>query len=162
MASMSEQSVSQHLRSALAPLSEGDAIDDCSLRKQLGWFEFFLPQVLREVHGAWANESLDGFLPAIVRKTAPLEAEIVGHCILISDQTVAPFHLRVQIAADVDEICWMELRLGITENGKMRRLPSAGNWPSKHFWLSSPEIANSIDWAYAVTFGAKRCDSATL
>jgi hypothetical protein len=160
---MSEQSVCQYLRSALAPLAAGEAIDDFNLMQHLGWFEFFLPKVLREIRAHWEeDESLDGFLPAIARKTGPREAEIVGHCILISDQTVAPFHLRVQIAADVDEICWMELRVGETENGKMRRLPYDGKWPSKHFWLSSAEIVAAIDWTYAVTFGTKQHNPATL
>jgi hypothetical protein len=157
----SEIRVSQFLRAALASIADGEVLADDDLTTQLSGFEHFLPKLLREVHAEWEDESLDGFLPVIARKAGPLEAEIIGHCILISDQTIVPFHLLAQIDVRVDEICWMELRLGKTENGKMVRTPYGGNWPSKHFWLSQSDL-DSMDWSYAITFGAKQRDSTTL
>jgi hypothetical protein len=162
MASMSEQSVSKYLRAALAPLAVGEAIADDIGGYRLSCFEAFLPQVLREIHPEWAEESLDGIYPIISRKTGSREAETIGHCILITDQTIVPFHLRVQFAADCDEICWLELRFGERANGNMVRTPYGDNWPSKHFLKSLPDIVHSIDWFYAVTFGEKQVDSAAL
>jgi hypothetical protein len=127
---------------------------------KLGGLETFLLEVLREVHPEWEGESLDGILPIIARKTGPREAEILGHCILITDQTVVPFHLRLQVDADQDEICWLELRLGKAENGKMVRTPYDGNWKNKHL-QSVPEQSNRT-WAYAVTFGQKQYAAAAL
>ena len=120
----------------------------------LARLEWFLPAVLREVHVQWRHESLDGLLPYVARKTGENEAEIIGHCILISDQTTTPLHLRLQLAQDADEISWLELRLGEQGESGMVRAP----YPT----LRMKKVAalkdgiDSIEWVYKVTFGDKR------
>ena len=109
-----EERFCRRLRAALARLPSGVNIPNApELLEALNELEYLLPDILAEVHREWErDESLDGILPLVARKTAEREAEIFAHCILIRDQTTAPFHLRVQITPDVDEISWLELRLG--------------------------------------------------
>ena len=91
----------------------------------LSGLEFFIPQVLAEIHPEWKHESLDGFYPVVARKTGEGEAEIFGLCILISDQTTTPFHLRLQSSPSSDEVSWLECRLGEAGEHGMVRTPLA-------------------------------------
>ena len=109
--------------------------------------------MLPEVHGEWGNESLDGILPLVARKTAVRELEIVGHCILISDQTLAPFQHSLRIApGDADEIARLELRLGERGEDGMVRRPYNFDATNQHTYAFPQRLAK-IDWAYQVTFG---------
>jgi hypothetical protein len=117
--------------------------------------EFFLPQVLAEIYAEWNHESLDGILPQVARKTGNGEAEIFGLCILISDQTLTPLHVRLQVAASNDEISWLECRLGKHGKNGMVRTPYSSSAAAKrlHALGGKPEL---IDWVYKVTFGPRR------
>jgi hypothetical protein len=79
--------------------------------------------------------------------------EIAGHCILISDQTLAPFHLRLRIApGDANEISWLELSVGERGANGMVRQPYNSGATSKRTYALPQRLAK-IDWAYQVTFG---------
>jgi hypothetical protein len=121
--SKAEARASGSLRILLADLPVGASIGDSEqLRDFLGSLEFFLPAVLQEIHPEWKSESLDGFLIHSAQKTGDQEAEFIGHCILITDQTTTPFHLRTQIASSTDEVSWLELKLGeMGRDGIVRR-----------------------------------------
>jgi hypothetical protein len=151
-----EESVSRSLRAILSGVANGIEIEDSEqFRDFLLGLEFFLPDVLREIHPEWNDESLDGFLPYSVRKTADQEVEIIGHCILISDQTTTPFHLRLQLAADVDEVSWLELKLGERGESGMVRRPYS-NPPSLKRVATLKDGKDTIDWVYKVAFGQRR------
>jgi hypothetical protein len=157
MVSPTEVTVSCSLRLVLDGLAVGEAIADSeAFRNLLTGLEFFLPAVLGEVHGQWKYESLDGILPAVARKTGPGEAEIIGLCILISDQTLTPIHVRLQVSPLVDEIMWLECRVGERGDGKggMLRTPytaMSGKQPA--VVAGRP---NDIDWVYRVGFGQRQ------
>ena len=85
--------------------------------------EHYLPAVLCEVLNYWKDESLDGVFNELATVTAPRQVEIAGTCILISDQTLTPFHLQLHVASDVDEIEWLDCRLGEIRDGAMLRAP---------------------------------------
>jgi hypothetical protein len=125
------------------------------LREVCSCLEYFIPGVLRERHPEWKHESLDGVIPFIVRKTGKGEAELIGECILISDQSVAPIHLRMQIASDKEEIAWLECRLGERKDDCLRRVPYNANLPTRQV-LQAAEDVNTIRWFYAVTFGERQ------
>jgi hypothetical protein len=158
MASRAEESISRSLRAVLADLPDGAGIGDSEqFRQVLSGLEFFLAhQVLREIYPEWDHESLDGIMPMLARKTGVGEAEIFGLCILISDQTVTPLHVRLQVAASTDEVSWLECRLG--ERGKHGtvRLPyDSSNAMAKRLYALSGKH-DQIDWVYKVSFGHRR------
>lgn len=152
MASQAEENVGRTLRAILADLPVGADIPRLDeFQYCLGALEFFLPTVLAEIHSEWNDESLDGILPVVARKTGEGEAEIYGQCILITDQTLTPIHLHLQIDPLRDEVSWLELRLGsMGESGTIGR-------PYKLRWTADvPGLPDKIQWAYQVTFGKKR------
>jgi hypothetical protein len=158
MTSALEQSISRSLRAILADLPDNASIGDSEqFREVLSGLEFFLPhQVLNEIYPEWNHESLDGILPLVARKTGNGEAEIFGLCIIISDQTLTPFHVRLQVAAFGDEVSWLECRLG--ERGKqgMVRTPYESSSAAAKRLYALDGKADLIDWVYKVTFGHRR------
>jgi hypothetical protein len=156
MVSSLEESIARSLRLILQPLSDGALIADSDeLRGVLSALEFYLPQVLQEVHGEWDNESLDGIMPAVAKETASDEFVLHGACILISDQSVAPINLCLQIDQNRDEISWLECRLGRRRNNAMERKPYNSASVEKHVQSAARNV-DSIDWFYKVTFGSRR------
>jgi hypothetical protein len=157
MASRAELSVSRSLRAALVDLPDGASIADSEqFREVLCGLEYFLPEVLGEIHPEWHRESLDGIIPLVARKTRAGEAEIFGLCIIISDQTLTPLHVYLQVAASADEISWLECRLGERgEQGMVRTPYKYRNAITKRFFLMEGK-AEQIEWVYKVTFGHRR------
>src|SRR4051812_21084282 len=105
MASKAELFVSGLLRTLLAPLSVGAKIrESAESKKLLSGLEWFIPSVLRELYPEWEYESLDGFYPITAHKTADLEAEILGLCCIMSDQTLTPLHVRLRLSENTEEV----------------------------------------------------------
>ena len=155
MASKSEQNVSRSLLAVLIELPDNAQIPNSEqFRDVLSGLEFFLPEILRERHAEWKYESLDGILPFVARKTGEREAEILGDCILITDQTLTPLHIRLQVSPCGSEISWLELKLGEKgHHGKIRtpyRNPSS---TTKRLYRLSEGRTDEIEWVYKITFG---------
>ncbi len=155
MASRLEQDLSRSIRAVLADLPDGARIPDSEEFREVNLgLEYFLPEVLREIHPEWRHESLDGIIPLVARRTRQGEAEIVGLCILISDQTLTPLHLFLQIAPSVDEVSWLECRLG--EKGKHGMVRTPYDKMSSKRLYALEGNADGIEWVYKVTFGERR------
>lgn len=123
----------------------------------LSALEFFVPEILKEIHPEWKYESLDGILPVVARKTGETQVEIFGQCILISDQTLAPIHLRVQVTPAGDEISWLEIKLGeLSKHGMVRTPYNSPDAIIKKVYGPPEKNADLFDWAYKVTFGVKQ------
>ena len=75
-------------------------MSDTGLSGLLDALELFVPQVLREDFQEWEMESLDGFLVAEAKSNPEGAFSLVGLAILISDQTVTPFHGVFRPAVD--------------------------------------------------------------
>ena len=59
-ASATEQHLARDLRTVLQNVDVGDHIvDSDDLREAMSTLEYFIPQVLREIHPEWNHESLD-------------------------------------------------------------------------------------------------------
>lgn len=150
-----EQSLAATLQRLLDSLPVGAMIPDTEdLKSFLGGMEYFIPGMLRELHPEWNKESLDGILPAKALKVGPGEAEIVGECVLTTNQTKTPIHLRIQVDTIQSEISWLECRLGQQSTDGMKRIPYGKMWPMKGL-LAIADQPDSIEWAYKVTFGQK-------
>jgi hypothetical protein len=136
----------------------GDSLgDEWSTRDLMAGFMFFLPDVLREAQQEWRFESLDGIYPRIFRKIGVRDAELVGLAIFISDQTLTPIHLQLQLAPEFDRIAWLDLRLGEQTPGGCLRVP----YREYNEWKVAPllDVAKryeSIDWFYHVGYGERR------
>ncbi len=156
MVSQAEEIACRHLRTILAGIPAGEAIpDSTALRKALNGLEWFLPTVLAEIHPEWKGESLDGIYPQIANKIGDGEAEILGLCCLMSDQTVTPIQIRLQLSSTADEVSWLELRLGERGRGGMVRIPYSSSLSIHKRLHALSHRTNPIDWVYQVTFGGK-------
>ena len=156
MASKAEQCVSRSLRTILGGVPIGASVAGSGHPQNvLDGLEFFIPEVLREIHHEWDYESLDGFIPVVARKVGELKAEIFGLCIIISDQTLTPIHLRLQVSNSVDEVLWLECQLGEKgEHGMVRTPYEFLNRAIKPLYaLEGKE--DTMNWVYNVTFGQR-------
>lgn len=154
-----EQRLARSLRRLLAPLPNGSPINESPELYDIECgFEYYLPTVLFEVHPEWKWESFDGFLFKVARKIGPGEVEFLGWCILISDQTVTPIHIQLQVSENKDEIEWLVLKVGERQPGTntMTRLP----YPSltKKVMLLLEQRLDDVDWYYVVGFGERATD----
>ena len=154
--SVPEQRLCEMLSPLLRSHSVGDPIgpppDENYIFSSL---EFFLPEILRERHNEWHHESLDGLYPKIFRKTAEHEIEFVGLTIFISDQTLTPIHLQLQLSPDHDCVSWVDLRLGERIDDNCRREPySQSQTTGTMFHVA--ERLDSIDWFYHVGYGERQ------
>lgn len=158
VASKTEEHISRLLHEILANLPNGASVaDSVQFRDVLSGLEYFLPAVIKDRHPEWKYESLDGILPLVARKTGQGEVEIFGECILISDQTLTPLHLRLQVSETGDEVSWLELRLGqLGEHGMVREPYQSPTTAAKRVYSLSDGKADTIEWVYKVTFGVRR------
>ena len=147
-----ERTFAQTLRSLLAPLPIGEFVPDSKdLRSALSHLEWSIPGWITEVHAEWMNYTLDGISPELVRKTGHLDAHLAGFLILIDDQTLIAFDLNIQIAKDLDEISWLEIKIGEKGQTGMVRLPHGGMSGKR----SVAARLETINWMYHVGFGTK-------
>ncbi len=159
MPSRAVEVTSRALREALAGLPVGAAVPDSEpFRLALLGLERFLPEVLAEVHREWLGRGLDGIYPHRARKAGERELELLGLCCLLADQTLVPLHLRLQLAADGDDVAWLELCLGERGRGQGglagEPYPQSGSLHKRLHALG--QQAGAIEWAHQVTFG-ERC-----
>lgn len=146
-----ENSLAVDLRTLLHDVEAGGDIPDTPyLRSVLSRLEAYLLAVLREVHAEWKHESLDGVFCELGRKTGDREVEFAGLCLLITDLTLTPYHVRVRLADEADEIEWLDCRLGEIRNGELVRIPYNAYAGGR---LSVAGRLQSITWKYHVGFG---------
>lgn len=122
----------------------------------LNALQFFLPEVLRGVHREWQNESLDGIYPSLFRLSGLREINLLGAALFISDQTLTPMNLSLQLAVDCDRVGWIDLRLGERIDERCRREPLE-NSKAAATMLNVVGRQHSIAWFYHVGFGERRC-----
>ena len=151
--SVPEQRVCELLTPLLRSHEVGDSIVPSSGDGYIfSSFEFFLPGVLREIHAEWLHESLDGIYPASFRKTGDREIELIGLALFISDQTLTPLHVRLQLSPDFDCVSWIDLKLGERIDGECRRDPY-GSAKVSGAMLHITNRLDSVDWYYHVGYG---------
>ena len=159
MASGVEEKLAQHLRAALARAEVGESLDSFEeFVKALTALDWFLPGILVEVHGHWKGRSFDGFMEHRSTKIGPSSAEVFGMISLISDMTMVPIHVRLRASQTVDEIEWLECRVGEVgdDSGGMIRHPISKGHRKRR--SSTPRSVEAINWAYAVTYGEPDSD----
>ena len=157
-----EQRIARSCRAILSSIEiGGDVTESIGMHDLLTGLEYFLPEVLAEVYPYWKSESLDGFFVYAARKTRVNEMVFMGLCVLISDQTVTPFHVSLRSPTAGDELEWMECRHGNRgdRKGGMDRVHyRKWNW---RIFAGTDDPAESIDWAFRATFGKRVSDPKT-
>jgi hypothetical protein len=161
---MTTVSREQRVAASLRTLLQGKRIGSDLLHDEQAWdarhdfeasLEFYLPGVLAEIYREWQRESLDGFYFTVGKKKGEFAAEFFGLCIIISDQTLTPIHVCFAIAADRDEVTWLECRLGERDGTGMVRIPYHLKSVADKRVLALNGRADSIDWIYKVEFGGR-------
>jgi hypothetical protein len=116
------------------------------------FLECFIEAIFAEAYPEWDDyECLDGVIPLAAQKVAEDEAAIFGIGTIMSDQTLAPFYLRLQLETSSDTVSWVDCRLG---EKAAERLPYTSlNVVAESLRRIEPE---KIDWIYRVVSGQKR------
>lgn len=113
--------------------------------------ELFLPKLLRVEHPEWERESLDGIFVARAVKTENLAAEFLGTGVLISDQTVTPFMVRLKLTPSTKSFESVQIRLGEAGGGHLGISGPSCNSPDAGLLLSTLRTRkNEIRWVYVL------------
>jgi hypothetical protein len=108
-----ESLLSRSLREVLDGLSVGAEIPASDqFREALFAMTYFLPVVLGEIHRECRFLGIDDIEPVVARKTAVREAEVIGVCCFVLDQTITPLYAHLRVASATDEVAWLECGLG--------------------------------------------------
>lgn len=123
----------------------------------MSYLEYFLPEVIGEIHPECLGRSCDGILPSITLIIAPRTIHILGLYCEMSSQTWHPLDVRFQIAPIADTINWMECKLGERFHRGSKQTTLDGNRVTQKrttkFLYNRENI--DIDWFYRVTFGTR-------
>lgn len=154
--SQAEVAVCRALRLVVEGVAPGESLDQAAdeFRDLCSALEFYLPAVLKEHDPFWRGESLDAFQIPVALKSGRLAAELVGLCLLVSDQSWTPFDLSIRISASADQVEALSLRLGerVAGTGQLLRIPY-GSPGVGRLGRRVVERRGQIDWAFVVSFG---------
>jgi len=152
MPSRPEEVANRCLLAVLSNLRVGDSIEDSEdFGKFQSALERFLPECLAERYPSpWGHESLDSFRFALARKVGPDEAEFLGVCLLISDQTWTPFRALLKASSTDAGLERVDFTLGEADEvgGGIVRMPFASSKLTELLFrlANRPE---SVDWTYS-------------
>lgn len=146
-----ERLAAHELASELNGVATGAALSLDMTSKLSLILERFIPQLLRQAHPEWEKESIDGFFFSRTRKTDETSAELVGTCILISDQTVTPFTLDLTVAHD-GSLRPVRVRLGERGGGPLGISgPVCTSSAANKLLLGLVARLDRIKWVYIAT-----------
>lgn len=150
--SPAERFLAESLREILAPLAIGQEIAD-SFQSALANLDYFLPEVLGEIHEQWKGQSVDGVIPLAAWKADERELELWGLAILISDQTVVPLHLQLRLHPERDQVDWLECEMIADEPPSLRRAPYRAHRGMLNHLANLRHTPEQIAWVYRVSYG---------
>lgn len=91
-------------------------------------------------------------MPEIALKTNNYAAEIAGLAIFISDQTVTPVHVFLEVEPNGDKLARFECKIGEWGPRDMVRVPY-GCSSNKMDKVAIVDRLDRIEWVYEVSFG---------
>lgn len=145
--------MAQSLRILLNQTAVGASFEETEdYRLLMGALDYFIPEVLSEIHPEWKSDTLDGVIPLAAERTGEREAVFFGISWLIGDQSIVPTYIQLQIDPVLDRVNWLECRIGERRLQGMLRRPGS-SFDKQLYLLQGRE--DRIDWAYHVTFGEK-------
>ncbi len=145
-----ERMACRSLRAALAPLAVGSCVETSDDRQSFeSALELLIPAWLQDKYPWWRHEGVDAFRFTVARKVGPSEAEFIGLCLLISDQSWTPMHLRLRVSSDEEAVDSLQCKVGEVGEGLggLARTPYGSTRESKVLH-SVAERIEAITWAY--------------
>jgi hypothetical protein len=119
--------------------------------------ELYIPRLLRSHYSGWRTESLDGIFVIRAVKKSLGAAQFVGTSILISDQTVTPFMLDIELSASGNSIDIVRLMLGELGGGRLGISgPPCNSRESRQLLISLVDRLDSVAWVFSVESGEGR------
>ena len=115
--------------------------------------ELFIPGILRQRYPEWEKESLDGIFVARATKIGCAAAELVGTCMLISDQTVTPFLLDLNVSqeGDFDAVTAVRVMLGEPGSGPLGISgPPCNSRDAQRLLMSLVDRIDEVAWSYTI------------
>ncbi len=115
--------------------------------------ELFLPRLLLKHYPEWEDESLDGIFVARAIKTGPATAELVGTCILITDQTVTPFITELEVVRTCNPslVAAIRLMLGVPGTGALGISgPPCNSRDAQRLFTSLIDKVEDMEWVYSL------------
>jgi hypothetical protein len=114
-----ETIVAHQLSTLLDKSATGLAIDLTPYPELFDSLERFIPHLLSLRYPEWEWESLDGLYTVMAQRLDSETAEFAGMCILISDQTITPFFIRLTLTTLHDSIASYRVSLGESGSGRL-------------------------------------------
>ncbi|MEZ5974268.1 MAG: hypothetical protein R3F33_15625 [Planctomycetota bacterium] len=111
-----ENTIAELLERVLLGISVGEPTASEPMAHLLEVLETWLPAALAKGYPEWKRESIDGFQLAHAGQHGGNQILLAGTCILISNQTVTPFRLRIG-RGDLEGQLSLQLRLGVPGGG---------------------------------------------
>jgi hypothetical protein len=116
--------------------------------------ELYIPELLSSRYPEWKNESLDGVFVTHARKMSLETVELAGMCILISDQTVTPFLIRLAFTSTRHSIASYRVFLGEPAGGRLGISgPPCNTSHAQKLLATINTRLNNINWSYTITNG---------
>lgn len=148
--SRAEKIIIESLQAVLNSANIEDSPEFCNILSAL---EYFIPEVLKEIHPEWTYEGLDGLYPLNTEKTGDRMMSLFGQAILISDQSIVPVHIGMQANPQGNKLDWFECLIGSKNENGMIRTPYRSPENRIKMLQSLEGKKDIINWAYQVTFG---------
>ncbi|WP_407569093.1 hypothetical protein [Deinococcus altitudinis] len=113
--------------------------------------EVYIPEMLSKKYSMWESESLDGILVERANKVKSHEIEIIGACILISDQTLTPFALYISIDTKHEKIDSYKILVGEPGSGRLKISgPPVGSMKAHKMLSNITRRLFNIAWSYSL------------
>lgn len=154
MAESIETTLARAVAAALDGLPNGAEVPESeAFRKVLLSLTRFVPLVLWEIHPEKGGLNIDDVYSVAARKTGPRTLELLGVVCYVADQTHAPLHLKLRVAAAGEGIDAFEVRLDERSPGRGRRETrrSLRSWMNRLGWVGWN--LTEIDWEFHAGFG---------
>lgn len=143
-----ERLAAEHVASYLEGVIVGLSLPIDSSAPLCDVLELLVPEILRRDSPEWLEESIDGFIFSSAVKTGQASAELVGICILISDQTVTPFVLSIRLS-DRHRFESLRIRLGEPGSGSLGISgPPCNSRAAQTLLAGLTERLDTVKWVY--------------
>lgn len=149
--------VATELRALVAGIPVGREFTVAPSEDICSSLELFLPELLRSHHSEWVWESLDGVFVARARKTGDASVQLAGTCILISDQTVTPFLVDLELSTSGESVGSYRVCLGMSGGGSLGISGPECNSPEATQLLANVVTRlDDIRWSYEIVSDESR------
>src|SRR5690606_5187213 len=147
-----ENQLAAELKALLKGVSLGSAFDIQPSHDILMSLEIYIPRVLRTKYAAWKSESIDGFFVSAATRHKLAGIEMYGTCILISDQAVTPFLIRILMDMSLSSIIDCIVCVGEPGGGAIGISgPLCNSRQARELLESLPSRIRKIDWKYTAS-----------